>query len=51
MELGNWMTSCHRKVVDENLPKWRSGCPSAVVVDDEMAAEMMLQTNATSASR
>jgi hypothetical protein len=42
------MASCHREIVEEELPRRRSGCPSAIVVDGRAAAEKTLQSDATS---
>jgi hypothetical protein len=48
-ELSEWMASCHWEVAEENLPAGRSGWLSADVVDGEKAAEVSLQSDATSA--
>jgi hypothetical protein len=45
------MASCHRKFVEEKLPERRSGCPSAGVLDGEMAAEKTLQSDVASTPR
>jgi hypothetical protein len=47
--LGEWMASCHREIVEEELPRRRSGWPSPIVVDGEAAAEKTLQSDAASA--
>jgi hypothetical protein len=44
------MASCHREIAEEELPRKWSGCPSAIVVDGEAAAEKTLQSDAASAS-